>query len=266
MLNKHVKLCKEKYSAYREVLNLYEELGELEQCLIKILRHGYFSKDLEKLRDNFNEEIVDSVMLLEVVLQEMCAIDPDSYLKFYNIEFVKSLAISYRITKQSCTCSAQINIVHLLLKMINDSKNRLFKIIEKHMYISTEDLLDFEINLTLETHSQSDLRSSLTALYVVLRLVVDGEFYKMKDTDKSFISQINPADIQKWADIKNERAVGCDKYPVSYDINWVKENWSLIDGQVGNEYIDIETDYTNKLRFFDLDEEDDDGYEEDDDE
>lgn len=170
MFNKTIKESTKAYGKERQCIVLYEELSELEQAICKMLRFGWQGDDEQhiKIRDNFIEEMVDVMNLIEWF-----------YAEVLNIELNKT---SWKFFDET---SSSEEILKQLLLDISLSKDDFYDMI----------IFDFKEEEIEKTEFVTDI------LYRELVYVIE----KFSNSSEDFINFVTMQKAQEWADYKHER-------------------------------------------------------------
>ena len=170
MFNKTIKESTEAFGKEHQCITLYEELSELEQAICKMLRFGWQGDDEQhiKIRDNFIEEMVDVMNLIEWLYSEML----NTKLNKISWKFFDENWPSEEILKQFL-----LDVILL--------KDNFYNMI---LFDSNEE--EFE-----KTGFTTDI------LYRELLSVIE----EFSDSGEQFFNFVTMQKAQKWADYKHER-------------------------------------------------------------
>ncbi len=172
MFNKTIKESTEAFGKEHQCITLYEELSELEQAICKMLRFGWQGDDEQhvKIRDNFIEEMVDVMNLIEWFYSEML----NTKLNKISWKFFDENWSSEEILKQ------------FLLDVI---------LLKDNFYNMIFGVFDFNEEEVEKVKLATDM------LYRELLSVIE----EFSDSGEQFFNFVTMQKAQKWADYKHER-------------------------------------------------------------
>ena len=177
MFNKTIKESTQAFGKEHQCITLYEELSELEQAICKMLRFGWQGDDEQhiKIRDNFIEEIVDVMNLIEWF-----------YAEVLNIELNKT---SWKFFNENWSNEA---ILKQLLLQISLSKDNFYDMIFFNTFESNQEVC--------EEFEKTDF-FDIELLYRELLCIIE----EFSDSDEDFINFVIMQKAQEWAVYKHER-------------------------------------------------------------
>lgn len=177
MFNKTIKESTEAFGKEHQCITLYEELSELEQAICKMLRFGWQGDDEQhtNIRNNFIEEIVDVMNLIEWFYSEMIEkqLDENPHESLFdrsinNKQLLKEFLVSINFCKN--------NLNEIICYGFDDKEVPLDVLDDEEIFL---DVLYNEL------------------FYIIVSFSESG--------DSDFINFVTMQKAQEWADYKHER-------------------------------------------------------------